>query len=494
MSVPQEIRSQLEGKQWYHQGFDGSPLFLNAVAPPQLIGDDRIPTGIKSELSVCFYKNGRADWYYDIAEIDHGASVIVDAAKKNPHLSTELLQAWKSDEHRFEKFCLIATGHFDLPTLSDKELKALWKKYNDLCAKRMSSSAVIDYFALGTDRLIANMVRQEVGSVSSESEFAEIFSRLTAPIYQSFINQAEIDLLKIAVGDSSETLEQYQARYFWTRNNYVTAQELTVEHFKREIQVWKESANDLRAQYTRLEEMPELNRRKKQELTKRHNLSSHLQALLKVSEDFTWWQDERKKATFLNIHVGSFLLEEVARRTGISRELLKYAVPAEVEALIDGAGPSTEELAGRRAGSVVIYMQGQTVVMRGQELTEEIRDILLPDPADDRPNDIRGLTASTGKVRGQAKVLASADEISKVEEGDVLIAVMTRPDYVPAMRRASAIVTDEGGITCHAAVISRELGIPCIIGTKVATSVFSDGDTLEVNANHGWVRKVSTTV
>jgi pyruvate,water dikinase len=67
---------------------------------------------------------------------------------------------------------------------------------------------------------------------------------------------------------------------------------------------------------------------------------------------------------------------------------------------------------------------------------------------------------------------------------------MTRPDYVPAMKKAAAIVTNEGGITCHAAIVSRELGIPCIIGTKIATEVFKDGDVVEVNANHGWVRRI----
>ena len=68
---------------------------------------------------------------------------------------------------------------------------------------------------------------------------------------------------------------------------------------------------------------------------------------------------------------------------------------------------------------------------------------------------------------------------------------MTRPDYIIGIKKAAAIVTNEGGITCHAAIVSRELGIPCIIGTKIATEVFKDGDLVEVNANHGVVKKIS---
>lgn len=86
--------------------------------------------------------------------------------------------------------------------------------------------------------------------------------------------------------------------------------------------------------------------------------------------------------------------------------------------------------------------------------------------------------------------MTSVKEIDKVKTGDILVAVMTRPDYIMGIKKAAAIVTDEGGITCHAAIISRELGIPCIIGTKIGTKILKDGDLIEVNANHGWVRKV----
>jgi len=72
----------------------------------------------------------------------------------------------------------------------------------------------------------------------------------------------------------------------------------------------------------------------------------------------------------------------------------------------------------------------------------------------------------------------------------VLVIPMTRPEHVPYMKLASAIVTDDGGITCHAAIVSRELGKPCVIGTKIATQIFKDGDMVEVNANHGIVRKI----
>ena len=79
-------------------------------------------------------------------------------------------------------------------------------------------------------------------------------------------------------------------------------------------------------------------------------------------------------------------------------------------------------------------------------------------------------------------------ESASFQDGSVLVTGMTRPEFVPLMKRASAIITDEGGITCHAAIVSRELKKPCIIGTKIATQVLKDGDLVEVDADNGVVR------
>ena len=98
---------------------------------------------------------------------------------------------------------------------------------------------------------------------------------------------------------------------------------------------------------------------------------------------------------------------------------------------------------------------------------------------------IRGQIAQKGKVTGKVKILRRRDQIDEVAEGDVIISPMTTTDFLPAILKASAIVTDEGGITSHAAIIARELKKPCIIGTKIATQVLKDGDVVEVDADNG---------
>jgi len=101
---------------------------------------------------------------------------------------------------------------------------------------------------------------------------------------------------------------------------------------------------------------------------------------------------------------------------------------------------------------------------------------------------LKGTPASWGTAKGRAKVINSAKDFPKMQKGDILIAPMTRPEYLPVMKLASAVLTDEGGITSHAAIVSRELNIPCIIGLKIATKVLKDGDIIAINASHGSIK------
>lgn len=111
-----------------------------------------------------------------------------------------------------------------------------------------------------------------------------------------------------------------------------------------------------------------------------------------------------------------------------------------------------------------------------------------------KQNLIKGTVANKGIYTGRVKVVKTVfsdninDEIKKVEKGDVLVAETTGPEMMIACEKAGAIITDEGGLTSHAATISRELGIPCIVGAKISTKVLKDGDLVEVNAEKGTVR------
>jgi pyruvate, water dikinase len=100
---------------------------------------------------------------------------------------------------------------------------------------------------------------------------------------------------------------------------------------------------------------------------------------------------------------------------------------------------------------------------------------------------LQGYGASPGVATGTVRILNDANEADKIGHGDILVTKMTNPDFVVAMEKSAAIVTDQGGMTCHAAIVSRELGVPCIVGTHTATQVLKEGMKITVDATHGKV-------
>ncbi|ENN96840.1 phosphoenolpyruvate synthase [Methanocaldococcus villosus KIN24-T80] len=118
-----------------------------------------------------------------------------------------------------------------------------------------------------------------------------------------------------------------------------------------------------------------------------------------------------------------------------------------------------------------------TLGKRKKKVSEEVEGKIL----------LKGIGASPGIASGRVKIVMDIEEIDKVEEGDILVTKMTTPDMVPAMKKAAAIVTDEGGLTCHAAIVSRELGVPCVVGTKYATKILKDGMLVTVDGEKGVV-------
>lgn len=100
---------------------------------------------------------------------------------------------------------------------------------------------------------------------------------------------------------------------------------------------------------------------------------------------------------------------------------------------------------------------------------------------------LKGIGASAGIAKGKVKIILNPSEFTKMKKGSILVTVMTNPFFVPLMDMTEGIVTDVGGLICHAAIVSRELGIPCVVGTKKATKILKDDMEIEINGKNGEV-------
>ncbi|MCK5107829.1 MAG: hypothetical protein KAQ83_03820, partial [Nanoarchaeota archaeon] len=138
----------------------------------------------------------------------------------------------------------------------------------------------------------------------------------------------------------------------------------------------------------------------------------------------------------------------------------------------------------RKKGILIAYMNDKKYIFYGKKAQK------LFELAEYKSNDIKGIVASKTKekiISGIARIINNPVK-NKFKQGEILVTSMTRIEFVPLMKKAKAIITNEGGIACHAAIVSREFGIPCIIGTGNATSIIKGGDLIEVDTNNGIVK------
>jgi phosphohistidine swiveling domain-containing protein len=148
-----------------------------------------------------------------------------------------------------------------------------------------------------------------------------------------------------------------------------------------------------------------------------------------------------------------------------------------------------QELEARNAGVSLVTIEGETSVVLNLKLNEflQSKKVRLELKKVDETTTLKGQAASKGVYVGPVRLVLKKSDLNNITNGDVMVTYATSPDYVPAMKKCGAIVTDEGGVVCHAAIVSRELGVPCVVGTKVATKVLKDGDRVEVDAEKGIV-------
>jgi len=224
-------------------------------------------------------------------------------------------------------------------------------------------------------------------------------------------------------------------------------------------------------------------------------MSATLTTALKVAELCIYWRTQMGEQFSRMMYAARPALTTFGNQYGMGYDGVMHATYEEIVDAINGSMSFNEEKVLSRIGKKVVMaaspQDGRVEVVSGPfvDLLEERFDIHAV-PGDALITEIKGKIAFKGRVRGKVAVVMKSIEGEKVKEGMILVAPETTPDFIFAMNKAAAFVTDRGGITSHAAIIAREMRKPCIIGTKNGTRVLKDGDMVEVDANNGIVRKI----
>lgn len=480
----------IEKETWYRQRFDACPHFMFFLGDAHISNIQHTDYPFGQRITYAGFSKNRADWYHGLEELEYTASKIIELSKQNKHISKEMIKSFLPWQEKFYNACQ-ELKNTDLSKLNNEKLLEVYNNFAEIYTNKLNSSPLIDGFALSTDTVITSKVKNFLDEKNLSEKFVEYFPILTAPSFLSFLQEEEIALLNVAKEVklnpllSDSLIEKHQQNYFWIRNNYVKDHIVTTENFKERL---KEYENiDIDKKIEEIQMFAVNHKTDKEKLIEKINLPEEIRVLLEITDDFNAWQDERKKGTFFATHYFSILLEEFSKRTKYTIEQLKYAFPPEIEEILaENIDPI--ELDKRTEYCMIIWIPNFYDVTTDIDFINKLDRIGTGEAA--QVHELKGFVASRGKATGTVKIVESVEVMDKIENGDVLVAVMTRPDYLPAMQKASAFVTDEGGITCHAAIIAREMKKPCLIATKIATKIFKDGDLVEVDAEKGTIKLI----
>jgi phosphohistidine swiveling domain-containing protein len=375
----------------------------------------------------------------------------------------------------------------DYSGLSNKDLQSLYLKFTDLFMSMRVYSSLPTALEHGSSRWTNTLKELIKDKISDDAELNRVFSLLTTPEQVSYLKEFELGLAELGVKkqdgiDISADVEQFADRYEWI--NYTNEGErIDSDYVMKRISDLGTSRQDFQKILDKDAGRAEKLRAEKQEAISKYSLTEDDVEKFRIGADLVFIKFYRKGIFSESYYNMEFLLDEIAKRINCTRRQALNMVPDEVLAALE-LGIFPGGLIDQRVKqSVFLHADGKS-----HPLSYSIKDVYYHEEAVEASDTIKGEVACPGKVSGIVKIVNLPADMEKFDKGDILVSRSTNPHLVPAMQKAAAIVTEIGGLTCHAAIVSREMKTPCVVGTRIATQVLKDGDKVEVDADEGVVR------
>jgi phosphoenolpyruvate synthase/pyruvate phosphate dikinase len=319
----------------------------------------------------------------------------------------------------------------------------------------------------------------------------ELFALLTIPEKLSKVQEEEKMLLRLAGHkDDKLKLKKHAEKFRYMGYNF-EGPAFPDSYFERRL---KEARRDKISPENKIKKMTEEKikaRFEERKIIKQLKIDKKHQTLLAITKGLIYSKEYRKMSLVESYYHIDPLLKELAKRFHLSLAEIRNCLLGEIEQMAKGSIKRPKDLTARMKGFIFVVLDGK---LPGEVIVDQrfsqMKRYLLKTQDFSEVNSFHGQPACLGKARGKVRIINTIKDLAKMKKGDILVSQMTNPDLVPAMKIAGAIVTDLGGITSHAAIVSRELKVPCVIGTKIATKVLKDGDMVEVDANSGDIRKI----
>lgn len=349
-----------------------------------------------------------------------------------------------------------------------------------------------------------------------EAEYQKWYEIFTAPYRNSFSQDQEIDLLHLYqrfVGEShwkedvkskswvelqllspqfARALEEHTKKHAWVYYVYA-GPAFAVEQFYEFIQQYAQQAIDPMQKLNEIQERKKHIETEKEKFLSMYPITEFERALLLLAGKVVWAKPRRKDYQSKSYYHIEKVQKEIGKRFGMTLKQVRACPLEYLKKMIEGEDVDHNVPNLVAEEHVCLPNDDGTVsILYGKEAMDFATKIIRKEESvEENVKEVHGTCACPGKGSGVVRIINIASDMYKMNLGDVLVSTATTPSIIAAMKKASAIVTDEGGLTCHAAIVSRELNIPCVIGVKVATAVLKDGDVVEVDATQGVIKIIS---
>jgi len=451
---------------------------------------DKIRAGFKNQIYLP--ENGKHGFYYGMEDYRKFQNILLRRIKeKGPvYLEEETKLCFQSCE---EIVGAVKNLQLALGKKSNSKIVQFYQgyleKFKRYCFYLEMIPAIEDYLEKTVKDLLYETLKDK-----SKREIDDYFSIILTKIKKVTAEEEEVDKFKLAVSlregkDIDVKINQHLKKYAWLPfYGLATTKPLKKEDILKDLRKIKNPRQQLTK---RLREIKEQERRLKEVKT---DLACHdsrrLLKWIKILQDYLYLRTYRTDAyRRMLFHLKAFA-EYLAKETNWKYHDIIYLRPCEIVDFLSAQKlPLLRELDKRRKHWAIIVKNGILKFVSNEGQIENIRKSEFVEEVE-KAEVIKGNVAQRGKARGIVRLIRIKKDWERMKNGNILVTHMTKPEMILVIRKAAAIVTDEGGITCHAAIVSKEFGIPCIVGTQIATKVLKDGDFVEIDAGAGIIKKL----
>ncbi|MEA3249507.1 MAG: PEP-utilizing enzyme [Patescibacteria group bacterium] len=462
--------------------------------------DYAVKKGVISSVSeiICHYQDDYGRFYFEKEHYERCGRESFDKLIEDPSFVEELIykESVEYGEQALEIYGRLKQEGF---RMGKRQAVEMLQKFEEIIARQISLGyiAVFDLKDQRYSKYLKGYLSERIDG--TELKLHATLQKLLEPTETTHTQRLHSVMVNLAIesksgntGTDSE-LRRIWRDWLWLNYGY-RGPAYDFDYFQQVLdELCNKDKAELRREAAELKEHADKIIREKDRLCSKLGIDKEHRKFIDALSQLSFLKVYRKDTAFLLIYMTYEILKQFNRK--YKQKELYYLTLDEAVELIEGRlKVSRSELRKREHNSV--YLGKEEKILLGKEADKYVDLMVGKEEAQVAKNGqlrmLEGMTACLGRtgdwVRGKVKIINVSEDMDKMEDGDILISVTTTPDILPAMKKASAIVTDHGGITCHAAVVSRELDIPCLIAVKYATKVFKDGDAVIVCPRHGYIK------